>query len=84
VVQVREPQELAPVKEVARRNEAEAFQLGRHLQLKKCGSLVVYVQSRRPLVEENEATKYAALIRKDCLGFHSSTSNANDTLAAFR
>jgi hypothetical protein len=84
VVQVKEPQELAPVKEVARRNEAEAFQLGCHLQLNKCGFLAVYVQSRRPLVEENEETKDAALIRKDCLGFLSSTSNANDTLVAFR
>ena len=84
VARVKEQQELAPVKEVARWEEAGAFPLGRHLQLNSCGSLVVCVQSQAPVVEENEETEDSVLIRKDWLGLLFSAPNANGTRVAFR
>lgn len=84
MVRVKEPREPAPGKEVARWEEAEAFPLGRHLRLNRCGSLVVCVQSQAPVVEENEETEDSVLIRKDWLGLLSLAPNANGTRVAFR
>jgi protein-L-isoaspartate O-methyltransferase len=84
VVQAKEPLEQGPVKGAARQREVQECPLHLHSQLKNRGSLVVCVQSHPPVVDANEEVQDLLLMRKEGPDFHFSTSNVNDTLAAFQ